>query len=123
MPNIPGVNDNYAHFKTAVKLVSGVPGLIRIDVLLYQQAAGAKYARVNRIYQPDFDENCFGWKSCSEIYAAQFQYERFRFKVFWFRTICTNCRIVVQATSHSFPTTSVILVYSDKEHIIRYPIR
>lgn len=56
MPIIPGVNDNEEHFRTAAELVADAPALVRVDVLPYQPAAGAKYKMVNRDYQPDFDE-------------------------------------------------------------------
>lgn len=55
MPIIPGVNDNEEHFRTAAELVAGAPALVRVDVLPYQPAAGAKYEMVNREYRPDFD--------------------------------------------------------------------
>ena len=57
MPIIPGVNDNEAHFRTAAELVKGAKSLVRIDVLPYQRAAGAKYEMVNMEYRPDFEEN------------------------------------------------------------------
>ena len=57
MPIIPGVNDNEAHFETAASLVKGSKSLVRIDVLPYQRAAGAKYEMVGMQYQTDFDES------------------------------------------------------------------
>jgi len=57
MPIIPGVNDNAAHFETAAALVKDAKALIRIDVLPYQRAAGAKYDMVGRAYAPGFDES------------------------------------------------------------------
>ncbi|MBQ7886538.1 MAG: glycyl-radical enzyme activating protein [Clostridia bacterium] len=56
MPIIPGVNDNPAHFETAASLVKGAKSLVRIDVLPYQRAAGAKYEMVSMAYAPGFDE-------------------------------------------------------------------
>ena len=56
MPIIPGVNDNRAHFETAAALVEGAKALVRVDILPYQRAAGAKYGMVGRTYAPDFDE-------------------------------------------------------------------
>ena len=56
MPIIPGVNDNAAHFETAASLVESARALVRVDVLPYQRAAGAKYAMVGREYAPEFDE-------------------------------------------------------------------
>ena len=56
MPIIPGVNDNRKHFETAAELAGGAEKLIRIEILPYQRAAGAKYAMVGREYAPEFDE-------------------------------------------------------------------
>ncbi|MDO4741373.1 MAG: glycyl-radical enzyme activating protein [Eubacteriales bacterium] len=55
MPIIPGVNDNRAHFETAAQIVKGAKALVRVDILPYQQAAGAKYEMVGKTYAPDFD--------------------------------------------------------------------
>ena len=57
MPIIPGVNDNIDHFRTAAQMVKHAKKLIRIDVLPYQRAAGAKYEMVNKTYAPDFKED------------------------------------------------------------------
>jgi len=56
MPIIPGVNDNTAHFETAAALVRDSRSLVRIDVLPYQRAAGAKYEMVGMDYHTDFDD-------------------------------------------------------------------
>ena len=57
MPIIPGVNDTPFHFETAAELVKTSKSLVRVDVLPYQRAAGAKYEMVGREYAPDFDES------------------------------------------------------------------
>ena len=57
MPIIPGVNDEEAHFQTVASLVKGAKALVRVDILPYQRAAGAKYEMVGRQYAPDFDES------------------------------------------------------------------
>jgi len=57
MPIIPGVNDNRAHFETVAALVKDARALVRVDILPYQRAAGAKYEMVGRSYAPDFDES------------------------------------------------------------------
>ena len=57
LPVIPGVNDSYAHFETAAQLVAGSKSLIRVDLLPYQRAAGAKYGMVGKSYDPGFDES------------------------------------------------------------------
>lgn len=56
MPLIPGVNDNRAHFETAASLVKDAAALVRVDLLPYQRAAGAKYEMVGKKYEVDFDE-------------------------------------------------------------------
>lgn len=57
MPIIPGVNDNKAHFETAARLVRNAESLVRIDILPYQRAAGAKYEMVGLQYETAFDES------------------------------------------------------------------
>ena len=57
MPIIPGVNDNAAHFETAAALVRDAKALVRVEVLPYQRAAGAKYEMVSMTYNPGFDES------------------------------------------------------------------
>lgn len=57
MPVIPGVNDNRAHFEAAAQIVHGAKSLVRVDVLPYQRAAGAKYDMVGMAYEVDFDED------------------------------------------------------------------
>ena len=56
LPVIPGVNDERAHFETAAELVRGAKSLVRVDILPYQRAAGAKYEMVGKAYDPGFDE-------------------------------------------------------------------
>ena len=57
MPIIPGVNDYPDHFRRAAELAANSKALIRVDLLPYQQAAGAKYEMVGREYKTDFDGN------------------------------------------------------------------
>jgi len=56
MPIIPGVNDERSHFETVANLVKGAKALVRVDILPYQRAAGAKYEMVGKTYAPEFDE-------------------------------------------------------------------
>lgn len=56
MPVIPEVNDNEEHFRTAAELVRTAKKLVRVDVLPYQRAAGAKYEMVGKAYCPGFHE-------------------------------------------------------------------
>ena len=57
MPVIPGVNDRKEHFATVADIIQGAPKLIRVELLPYQKAAGAKYAMVGMEYRPGFDES------------------------------------------------------------------
>ena len=57
MPIIPGVNDTAEHFQTVAGLVKTAKALVRVDVLPYQKAAGAKYEMIGREYKPGFDES------------------------------------------------------------------
>ena len=57
MPIIPEVNDNEEHFRTVAELVGNAQHLIRVDILPYQKAAGAKYEMVGMEYKPDFSED------------------------------------------------------------------
>ena len=56
MPIIPGVNDVESHFRTVAELVKDAEHLIRVEMLPYQRAAGAKYEMVSMQYSPGFDE-------------------------------------------------------------------
>ena len=56
MPVIPGVNDVESHFEAAAELVQAAENLVRVELLPYQRAAGAKYEMVGMQYTPTFDE-------------------------------------------------------------------
>ena len=78
MPVIPGVNDERAHFERVASLLQGAKALVRVDVLPYQRAAGAKYEMVGRKYQPEFNE-----EKPLEIFTEVFEevgipYQKFR---------------------------------------------
>lgn len=59
LPLIPGVNDSPGDMEAAARLLD-TPDLrrclIRVELLPYNMAAGAKYSMVGRSYEPDFDE-------------------------------------------------------------------
>lgn len=77
MPIIPGVNDNAAHFRMAADLVKGSKALMRIDVLPYQRAAGAKYEMVGMTYSPDFND-----ASAPRFYTEIFEDEGIPYQIF-----------------------------------------
>ncbi len=55
IPLIPGVNDTYENLDETVRLVKDAKHLIRIELLPYNKAAGAKYHLVGKTYSPKFD--------------------------------------------------------------------
>lgn len=56
MPMIPGVNDDSEHFETAARLVADSASLLRVELLPYQPAAGAKYEMVGMSYRSPCDD-------------------------------------------------------------------
>jgi len=57
VPLVPGVTDTQNNLTAIARLVSVLPGLIRVDLLPYNRAAGAKYQAAGMPYAPDFDED------------------------------------------------------------------
>ena len=78
MPMIPGVNDERAHFETVAGLVRGARALVRVDILPYQRAAGAKYEMVGKAYAPEFDESVAPRYFLDVFDAAGIPYQVFR---------------------------------------------
>lgn len=77
MPMIPGVNDEPAHFEAVAALMRDAKRLVRVDILPYQRAAGAKYGMVGRTYAPEFDES-----ASPRYFLDVFQRAGIPFKVF-----------------------------------------
>ena len=77
LPVIPGVNDHPEHFETAAQIVRGAKALVRVELLPYQRAAGAKYEMVGRMYQVDFDE-----ARAPRMYTECFDREGIAYQVF-----------------------------------------
>jgi pyruvate formate lyase activating enzyme len=61
VPLVPGVTDTPENLTAIASLVRGLPGLLRVDLLPYNRAAGAKYQATGMRYQPDFDEDQECW--------------------------------------------------------------
>lgn len=57
IPMIPGVNDSWESKGAMAELLVGARGLRRVELLPYNRLAGAKYAKLGRIYSPGFDES------------------------------------------------------------------
>jgi len=56
VPLVPGVTDTEENLSAIARVISGLQGLIRVDLLPYNRAAGAKYAAVGKEFKPDYDE-------------------------------------------------------------------
>jgi len=57
IPVIPGVNDTEKNFDFTAKLLANAAGLEKVELLPYQKTAGAKYAMLDQMYEPDFEES------------------------------------------------------------------
>ncbi len=56
VPLIPGVTDTDANLAAIALAVRALPGLVRVDLLPYNEAAGGKYAALGMTFSPGFDE-------------------------------------------------------------------
>ncbi len=56
VPLVPGVTDTDLNLAAIADTVRGLPGLVRVDLLPYNRAAGAKYESVGMEFKPDYDE-------------------------------------------------------------------
>ncbi|MBO4476390.1 MAG: radical SAM protein [Bacteroidales bacterium] len=56
VPLIPGVNDTPENMEATAELLEGASGLQRVELLRYNQMAGAKYPMVGLPYDPPFQE-------------------------------------------------------------------
>jgi len=57
VPLIPGVTDSKANLSAIARTAQGLPGLLRVDLLPYNRAAGGKYAAFGMTFHPGFDES------------------------------------------------------------------
>lgn len=57
VPLIPGVTDTLDNQAGIAAALRGLPGLLRVELLPYNRAAGAKYRALGRAFQPEFDED------------------------------------------------------------------
>jgi pyruvate formate lyase activating enzyme len=57
VPLIPGVNDNEDNLRALAQRLQGAGALEKVELMRYNQAAGAKYAGLGMHYQPSFDVN------------------------------------------------------------------
>lgn len=70
IPTMPGVNDSREAKEGIARLLEGAPNLQRIELLPYNPLAGAKYAKLGRVYAPGFDEACKPDLS-TDVFAAR----------------------------------------------------
>jgi len=56
VPLVPGVTDTENNLSSIVKVIKGLPGLIRLDLLPYNRLAGAKYKATGMDFHPKFDQ-------------------------------------------------------------------
>ena len=56
VPLVPGVTDTDQNLDGIVRILRGMPGLLRVDLLPYNKAAGAKYEYAGMEFKPQYDE-------------------------------------------------------------------
>ncbi len=56
VPLVPGVTDTNKNLSQIADRVRGLPGLLRVDLLPYNKAAGAKYKSLGMDFNPGYDE-------------------------------------------------------------------
>ena len=56
VPLVPGVTDCDANLAAIASTVRGLPGLVGVDLLPYNRAAGGKYQALGMVFRPGYDE-------------------------------------------------------------------
>ncbi len=56
VPLVPGVTDSNENLAAIARTVRGLPGLLYVGLLPYNQAAGSKYGYAGMEFKPDYDE-------------------------------------------------------------------
>jgi pyruvate formate lyase activating enzyme len=56
VPLVPGVTDTEQNLADIAQTLKGLSGLVRVDLLPYNRAAGSKYASIGRDFKPNYDE-------------------------------------------------------------------
>jgi pyruvate formate lyase activating enzyme len=57
VPLVPGVTDTDENLAAVAGIARGLSGLLRVDLLPYNRAAGAKYEAAGVRFDPDYDED------------------------------------------------------------------
>lgn len=56
VPLVPGVTDTEENLAAIAQTVSGLCGMLRVELLPYNRAAGSKYESIGMDFKPDYDE-------------------------------------------------------------------
>ena len=56
VPLVPGVTDTDENLASVARLVRGLSGMVQVDLLPYNRAAGSKYQFAGMEFKPDYDE-------------------------------------------------------------------
>jgi pyruvate formate lyase activating enzyme len=56
VPLVPGITDTNQNLADIVRTVQGLSGLLRVELLPYNKAAGAKYQSIGKVFMPEYDE-------------------------------------------------------------------
>ncbi|OGN96314.1 MAG: hypothetical protein A2Z71_06425 [Chloroflexi bacterium RBG_13_50_21] len=57
VPLVPGVTDTDQNLEAIVQTLRGLSGLLRVDLLPYNKAAGSKYRYAGMEFKPEYDES------------------------------------------------------------------
>jgi pyruvate formate lyase activating enzyme len=57
VPLVPGVTDNSPNLADIIQTLRGLSGLLRVDLLPYNKAAGSKYRYAGMEFKPEYDES------------------------------------------------------------------
>ncbi|MGD0126934.1 MAG: 4Fe-4S cluster-binding domain-containing protein [Terriglobia bacterium] len=57
VPLVPGVTDTHENLSAVAEAARGLPGLLRVDLLPYNRAAGGKYRNLGLTFIPLYDEH------------------------------------------------------------------
>jgi pyruvate formate lyase activating enzyme len=57
VPLVPGVTDTNHNLTSIAQIVQSMPGLLQVELLPYNKAAGAKYHSAGILFKPDYDES------------------------------------------------------------------
>ena len=56
VPLVPGITDTDENLAAIAETVGGLPGLVEVNLLPYNRAAGSKYEYAGMEFKPDYDE-------------------------------------------------------------------